>query len=356
MRKENSSPQQEMQSLFIPMLLAYVRAVGGDADAIERKLGIPREPPPGELFPASISLMRDVCDAVEQVLDEPYLGIRMARSYKRGSYGVLEFAARSAPTLGAAVQRLARYQSLVNNIMPFRIESGPDEFVIGHYIPGGRPGLGRHPQEFTLGLLLTLMRELACRPVSPTRVLFMHEPRSDASQLVHFFGTRDIEFDRDFNALIFPADVPNFTIPSADGDLLALLDRFAQRELPPTNVADDFVSEVRRYLREVIRDGSPVLESVATHFHMSPRTFQRRLDELGTKFQLEVDDVRRKLALQYLRDPRVTINEAAFLVGYSDVRPFLRAFRRWTGVAPGKYRESNAAHPEEERRRNTQIT
>ena len=76
-----------------------------------------------------------------------------------------------------------------------------------------------------------------------------------------------------------------------------------------------------------------------THaMHVSVRTLQRRLVEAGTTFREVSDLVRDQLAEEYLSDPRVSIPEVAFLLGFSDQSSFNRAFRRWTGQSPGEWR------------------
>jgi AraC-like DNA-binding protein len=68
------------------------------------------------------------------------------------------------------------------------------------------------------------------------------------------------------------------------------------------------------------------------------RTLRRRLEALGTSFAAELDDTRRELALDYLADARVSVQDTAFSLGFSDVTAFCRAFQRWTGQTPHKFR------------------
>jgi AraC-like DNA-binding protein len=78
---------------------------------------------------------------------------------------------------------------------------------------------------------------------------------------------------------------------------------------------------------------------------MSPRTLGRRLQEQGTTLKALLDDTRRRLALEYLRNRAHTLTEIAFLLGYSELSAFNRAFRRWTGSTPMQYREHAASLP-----------
>ena len=85
-------------------------------------------------------------------------------------------------------------------------------------------------------------------------------------------------------------------------------------------------------------EGKPKLAQVAQKIAMSSRTLERRLEEHGVAFNKLVDDTRRRFALNYLRDRKNTLTEIAFLLGYSEVSAFNRAFKRWTGSTPLDYR------------------
>ncbi|MCY1013835.1 helix-turn-helix transcriptional regulator [Nannocystis pusilla] len=70
----------------------------------------------------------------------------------------------------------------------------------------------------------------------------------------------------------------------------------------------------------------------------SERTMQRRLRQAGTSFRDVVDDVRREAALAQLGRRDATVTDIAFMLGFSDLSAFSRAFRRWTGASPSEYR------------------
>jgi AraC-like DNA-binding protein len=71
---------------------------------------------------------------------------------------------------------------------------------------------------------------------------------------------------------------------------------------------------------------------------LSERTLQRRLQEEATSFNELVDDTRRELADQYLRDSQLTLAQVAYLLGFADQSTFFRACKRWFGTSPGEYR------------------
>jgi AraC-like DNA-binding protein len=80
---------------------------------------------------------------------------------------------------------------------------------------------------------------------------------------------------------------------------------------------------------------------------IGPRTLQRRLRDQGADFKKLVDDTRRRFALRYLGDRKNTLTEVAYLLGYSEVSAFNRAFKRWTGSTPSDYRRQAKTRPGE---------
>jgi AraC-like DNA-binding protein len=73
---------------------------------------------------------------------------------------------------------------------------------------------------------------------------------------------------------------------------------------------------------------------------MSTRTLQRQLKERGVDFKQLTEETRRRFAVNYLKERKNTLTEVAFLLGYSELSAFNRAFKRWTGSTPLEYRRS----------------
>jgi AraC-like DNA-binding protein len=82
---------------------------------------------------------------------------------------------------------------------------------------------------------------------------------------------------------------------------------------------------------------------IAQHLHMSRRTLQRKLAEAETTYQKLIDDTRRELALSYIEDPRHSITDITFMLGFSQQSAFTRAFKRWTRLPPTDYRARRLA-------------
>ena len=95
---------------------------------------------------------------------------------------------------------------------------------------------------------------------------------------------------------------------------------------------------VRSKLTEQLPSGRATQGSIASAVHMSTRSLQRRLREEGTSYRELLEETRRELATQYMRQSNLSVNEITYLLGFSEPANFTRAFRRWTGRSPTQYR------------------
>ena len=85
----------------------------------------------------------------------------------------------------------------------------------------------------------------------------------------------------------------------------------------------------------------PKLESIAAKIGLTPRTLRRRLSKAGYSYAEILADTKKKLAVDLLHNPALTIAEVGYILGYSEVTNFRRAFKGWTGVSPSTFRKNN---------------
>lgn len=97
---------------------------------------------------------------------------------------------------------------------------------------------------------------------------------------------------------------------------------------------------IRRILRRHLAEELPSLDDIGRQLAMTPQTLRRRLRDEGQGFRAIKDDLRRDAAIEYLARPELTLPEIAALLGFSEASTFHRAFKHWTGVAPGEYRHT----------------
>src|SRR3954468_18388471 len=111
-----------MHSRIVGLVLTYVRSRGGDGDRLIREHGLPATADTDEEVVLPLPALHAFLDAAEREIKDPFLGIHIAAAYRRGIFGVMEYACRSAPTLREALDRIVRFRALMNDIVVVSFE------------------------------------------------------------------------------------------------------------------------------------------------------------------------------------------------------------------------------------------
>lgn len=139
--------------------------------------------------------------------------------------------------------------------------------------------------------------------------------------------------------MVFPKEYLNAPIASASGqDSQRRAQSGAQTLLKELAGETEFIRQTQLVISRGLGLGRIALKQIAVELDLSVRTLQRRLNQQGQTFREVLDEVRAARAHDYLSDPILPLSQIAFLLGYTEQSTFQSAFRRWTGVAPGRYR------------------
>lgn len=142
---------------------------------------------------------------------------------------------------------------------------------------------------------------------------------------------------RQLNAIIYDRRAIEDPFPTADPALAQLHDQLTAKDLDTLH-APRFAEQVRAYVSKYLSRGDVDIDQVLAHFAMSKRTFQRKLKEEDQTFLQLVDQMKMELAARYMKDSDMSVEEVAFLLGFTERGNFARAFRRWFNCTPREYR------------------
>jgi AraC-like DNA-binding protein len=96
--------------------------------------------------------------------------------------------------------------------------------------------------------------------------------------------------------------------------------------------------QVKSKIVDLLSSGMVTEQDMANALHLSLRSLQRKLHEEGTSYKKILEETRRDLATKYIQNSRLSISEISFLLGFSEISNFSRAFKRWHGQAPSDFR------------------
>lgn len=322
-------------------LIDAIKSAEGDPDQILRTVGLDRADlsrPDG--FMPCADFARILEEAARATGDECF-GLHFGEHYQPKNIGPFIYVVLNSPTIAAALDNIIRYLRVHNAAAEVTVTTeGPRTFLRQTLI-GVPVEDARQQSEYSVAVALNTIRMMVGSRWVPMEVQFAHQPPRQTSEHLRVFGA-PVSFAAPTNALVFDPEFVERQVPSADERLYPIMRRYLEQVLQEMPRETDELASVRRAVGEIMREGDPKLADVARKIALSPRTLQRRLKEQGLDFKGLVDDTRRRFSLNYLKDPQHTLTEIAYLLGYSEVSAFNRAFKRWTGTTPVSYRRSGS--------------
>jgi len=147
-----------------------------------------------------------------------------------------------------------------------------------------------------------------------------------------------VVFGAKWNALKIDKGFVGLRQPPVSRYVFGVLSERADALLQDLERAVTLRGRVEGLLIPMLHAGAPSVDEIAAKLGLSRPTLYRRLTAEGASFEKVLDALRHRMALHYLDGKKVSVNEAAYLVGFSEPSAFSRAFRRWTGTSPGKRR------------------
>ena len=325
---------------FVRLCLGYARAKGLDPARLIETCGLPADAEAAETVELSLPKLAEFADCAAEMLGDPDLGIHLAAFSQRGDYGVGEYVAVASPTLGEGCRALVRYNRLLNAEGARSVTLTESELVLEHRIPGHPLAYGRQVNEFEFVRLLRDSRQVTGVHLVPKRVWFAHPRPPSTAELERELGVRP-EFGRDSCGFALERAAADLPLLSADPNLSRLLSEHARALEQQLTVQHDLIAQVQEAMKTLLQRGSATLEKVARALKMSGRTLQRKLAERDVSFASLLEELRKREAIRCLTKTQLTVTEIAFVLGYSDVSTFVRAFRGWTEQTPSEYREAH---------------
>jgi AraC-like DNA-binding protein len=281
----------------------------------------------------------------ERILREtgdPIIGFRMALVAGPKTFGVLGQILPRCATVLEAYQKTARYSALASQAGHVSVARNVQDLTVSLAMPHLPPGdLSRTIELWGLTNLCLVPQRLAGAAVRPKAVACEFpapEPAAKRALREHF----PFRFDCDDNLIVFERSVGEIEIPSADLDLQLLLAETMDRHLAALGPAASFEQGMLTLLRGMMNGTMPTLAALSRHAGMSQRTLQRRLAESNTSFQRLLRTVLQETSDELLARGQLSLGEIAFLLGYSEESAFSRAYRSWTGQAPGAAHDRHA--------------
>lgn len=278
-----------------------------------------------------------------QAIAPPDFGLQLASQALPHHHNVATTAALHSARLGDALAKKARYKRLTCP-QEILVELVGGEARVRSRWPLADGGLPRLLIDTTFASIVNLARQGTGTELAPSRIeLARRRPaaRTAAAFAQHF--ACEIRFDAPGDAIVFDQRALALPFVTHDPELVALLAAGLEAELDARSRGRTLADDVRQALRRRMSGERPSVDKVAAELHVSSRTLQRRLGELGTSYQALLEDVRHECARNLLATTDLETSEVAFLLGFEELNSFTRAFHLWEGASPNHWRHIGCA-------------
>jgi AraC-like DNA-binding protein len=285
-------------------------------------------------FTKYVTLMR----AGKDLTGDPALALHYGETNDMSQISVVGLIANASETMLEAFAQLNRYGRLV-----IEFDGGPERFRVEHNAAGLWVVDNReHPNDFP-ELTESTFARMICgpRPAGVTQIAkavhVTHAAPAHRAEYERVYGV-PVTFEASWNAVLIDEKWMTHRVKLQPRYVFGVLSERADALLKSLENSKTMRGRVESLLLTLLHKGDVGIEVIAEKMALSRQTLFRKLKAEGTTFEKVLDELRHRLALDYLSARKVSVNETAYLVGFSDPAAFSRAFKRWTGSSPREMR------------------
>ena len=310
----------------------YLDQLGINGERVFRKSGIPLKIEPRGLYINREQFVKFMTVISEESTDEMILLYSKVEDHSMFIPPI--FAGLCASNGKECFERISEYKKLIGPFI-LKIENLENaislEFMFDDEV---KTPLPRFTQIAETIMMINFIRTGTGKPIIPQKIESSH----DFSQvLIDYIGINPVK-SKDCKIYFSLSDVEEPFI-TENNIMWNYLEPELKKRKEEMEMDKSFAAKIRTMLFEVIPSGNSNIETVAREMALSPRTIQRKLSEEKTTFMQQLNHTRELMAKNYLLNNEISSEEVAYLIGYSDVYAFMRAFRQWTGFTINQYRK-----------------
>lgn len=281
-------------------------------------------------------------DYAEQVTGDPGVGLHAGQVIDPERMGLVGHVFFNCDTLGEAVTQYVRLHRLINEAVILSFEQTGDQAILT-WQPDVPHHYCRQDMDRTLAAALSRTRHFIHPQIRAEWVDIAHPRPAYAGEYEKLLGG-PVRFDCASTRLAFNSRHLSHPIPRRNPYVYSAVLKQVNSVLARLQPRRSFGRKIRRLISRQMATEKIDADSLARQCHMSRQTLYRKLKREGLGFHDLVEQVRKDKALRYVAADQYALGEIAFLLGFSELSAFSRAFKRWTGTAPAQYRATHLAH------------
>lgn len=274
-----------------------------------------------------------------QALGDSEFGLHLAEQANPREAGLLFYVASAAEHVGDALALTARYCRIGNEAERLKLNRSTQDMTVETTFIGLPRHFAWQNTEFVIAATIRALREMAGRDFHPAQVTFTLARNSELQEFERFFGC-PVEFSAPADQFTLSNETLGLPLVTEDHHLLKALRPICEEAAKERNTVHGTLrSLVENEAHKLLHHGKANRQRVAKALGLSAQMLSERLAEENTSFEHIVDRLRHTLALQYVKEPSISLAQIAWLLGYEGSSSFNNAFARWTGRSASETRK-----------------
>ena len=268
------------------------------------------------------------------------LGLHQGENLSKGFSSILGYILMNCSNLYECWTKYCRYEKIIDttSISDFKVI---DDYAIVSNLTLDK--VLKHNSQFSdfkIAGILSYIKLLTNQKLQLHEVHFSHSKPNNTSEYERIFECK-VYFEKPTNALIFSKELLNTSVIEPSDELLIMFEKAAQKILNTINNKNPYTSSVTEIILVELKSCNfPSIEDVSKKLLLSVRSLQLYLQKEGTSYNKLAKEIRRNISQKYLNDENMSIDEIAYILGFSESSAFHRAFKSWTGLTPMQFRRS----------------
>ena len=316
-------------------LINYLIKNGYSQDILESRSGIELTELDRPDYRIDIHDFNHLWELAVSYTQDDALGLHIGEQVNSDQMGVVGNLFFNSKTLGEALNQFERLYRLVNESMEVSF-SVDGEIACLNYACKQPEFYNRASMDRTMSISISRAKAFIKEPLCLESASFQHPEPHYRAEYDRIFNC-PILFNQPSCSLRFNAKFLNYRLPQRNPYLYQVLRRHVNQLMRKLRPQEALTQEIRKHISKNLSKNAVDADNIAEKLHMSRQTLYRKLKQEGHVFQELVEDVRKEKALNYLQTGKYNLSEIAFLLGFSELSAFSRAFKRWCGISPAKY-------------------
>ncbi|MBK1886724.1 MULTISPECIES: AraC family transcriptional regulator [Marinobacter] len=332
------NPLGDISVLHISVLLRAAEAEGVNSQELARHFQLNAQTLTSPEARISIPRFMRLGHAAIQACGNPALGLRMGALTRPVDMGLPGLTAECTNTAGKAIHTLIRYSLLTSRNSRGTPTADPEKRLIQFYSIQPYNAFNYFVVDSVLSAWTQFLRTVSGQWDVLEKVCIEY-PSTGLDELYESWFRCPVQFGADSNGITVRQDIWSQTTLQAHPAMHEKLLLMCEAELRDIQRGWTTGDRVKSLLTPLFRGETPSLETIASKLGVTPWTLQRQLASENTGFRELMDETRKHLARDYIRETETSLSEIAWLLGFSNPAALHKAYRRWFEISPGEHRK-----------------